>query len=122
MLIIDTSILIEHFRKKDKIKTSLYRISNQNLCITSITYFEIMSGFRNVDVSFMTELVDLFPILNFEKKAAYFASRIYYELRSINKLIDIPDILIAGTALANNLKLATLNKRHFSRIKGLKMD
>jgi tRNA(fMet)-specific endonuclease VapC len=119
MLIIDTSILIEHFRKKDKSKTTFYNLSNHNLCITSITYYEILAGFKTANEEFITNLVDLIPILNFDKKAAVFASNIYYELRKKNKLIDVPDILIAGIALANEMKIATLNKKHFRRIKGL---
>ena len=44
---------------------------------------------------------------------------IYKQLKQENKLIDIPDIMIAGTALQNNMPLATLNRNHFERIKGL---
>jgi len=42
-------------------------------------------------------------------------------LKAKNKLIDAPDILIAGTAMRNNLPLATLNRKHFERINGLEM-
>ncbi len=41
------------------------------------------------------------------------------ELKKKNKKIDKPDLMIAGTAIANNLKLATLNTKHFERISGL---
>lgn len=40
-------------------------------------------------------------------------------LKSSNKLIEIPDIFIGATALANNMGIATLNKKHFERIPGL---
>jgi len=33
----------------------------------------------------------------------------------------MPDIMIAGTALQNNMPLATLNRKHFERISGLKI-
>jgi predicted nucleic acid-binding protein len=36
-------------------------------------------------------------------------------------MIEIPDMLIGATAKANNLKLATLNKKHFERIKNLEI-
>ncbi len=43
---VDTSILIDYFRKKDKSKTRLFALSQQyeNLCISSITEFEIYMG------------------------------------------------------------------------------
>jgi tRNA(fMet)-specific endonuclease VapC len=40
-------------------------------------------------------------------------------LKATNKLIEVPDIFIGATALSNNMKIATLNKRHFERIAGL---
>ena len=38
-----------------------------------------------------------------------------------NKLIDKPDLMIAGTAMANKLKLAILNLKHFERVDGLEL-
>jgi predicted nucleic acid-binding protein len=58
-------------------------------------------------------------ILPFDSKANKIAVGIYQELKAKNKLIEIPDILIAATALVNNIPLATINKKHFNRINGL---
>ncbi len=49
------------------------------------------------------------------------AGKIYKQLKSIGMMIDIEDILIAGIALSNELKLSTDNKNHFNQIKGLKL-
>jgi predicted nucleic acid-binding protein len=46
---------------------------------------------------------------------------IYRQLKRESKLIDTTDILIAATAMANDLPLATLNRNHFERIRGLQM-
>ena len=54
-----------------------------------------------------------------EKKEYEKAIEIYKNLKLKNKLIELPDIVIAATAVANNLKIATLNKKHFDRIEGL---
>jgi predicted nucleic acid-binding protein len=35
--------------------------------------------------------------------------------------IDFRDLLIGATALNNNLKLVTLNKKHFSRVDNLEI-
>lgn len=36
-------------------------------------------------------------------------------------MIDTADLFIAATAIANSLPFATLNKKHFDRIEGLKI-
>jgi len=48
MILLDSSILIELFRKKDKEKTIFYSLSQSysDLCISSITYYEIGVGNR----------------------------------------------------------------------------
>ena len=40
---------------------------------------------------------------------------------NVGKLPGTDDILIGATALANNLKLATLNVRHFQDMPGLQL-
>lgn len=37
-----------------------------------------------------------------------------------SQMIDIPDLLIAATAIHHDLRLATHNTRHFKRIEELK--
>ena len=37
------------------------------------------------------------------------------------QILDANDMIIAATALAKNIPLATLNRKHFSFIKGLKL-
>ena len=49
------------------------------------------------------------------------ASQIIRSLRKQNKIIDIQDILIAATAIVNNVKLCTINHKHFVRIAELKL-
>ena len=50
-----------------------------------------------------------------------FARMIYRQLKRENKLIDIADILIAATAMVNDFPLATFNRNHFERIRGLRI-
>ncbi len=47
MILLDSSILIELFRKQDKTKTVFYKLSqtNDDFCISSITHYE--SGIGN---------------------------------------------------------------------------
>jgi tRNA(fMet)-specific endonuclease VapC len=49
------------------------------------------------------------------------ASEIIQRLRKSNKIIGLPDILIASTAISNNLSLVTLNLKDFERVGELKI-
>jgi predicted nucleic acid-binding protein len=118
---LDSSILIEHFRIKDKSKSKLFELSKYyNFAITSIVKYEILRGNKEKDL-YWNNLFNYFEILPFDSKSAEIASEIYKKLKSINKLIDTDDLLIASISLKNNLKLATLNNNHFSRISGLEL-
>ncbi len=48
MILLDSSVLIELFRKKEKEKTLFYTLSRQDndLCISSITHYEVGVGNR----------------------------------------------------------------------------
>jgi predicted nucleic acid-binding protein len=59
--------------------------------------------------------------LPFATRVAKQAVAIYKQLKQQNKLIDIPDIMIAGTAMQNEVPLATLNRNHFERVNGLEI-
>ncbi len=70
------------------------------------------------DIKLITE--DL-PVLPFSDLVAVEAAKIYHRLRLSNKMIEFRDIFIASTCLVNDLPLLTLNKKHFTRIKGLEI-
>jgi predicted nucleic acid-binding protein len=58
-------------------------------------------------------------IIPFDERCSYEAVKIYKDLKVQNKLIALPDLLIAATALAHDLSLATLNVKHFERVEKL---
>jgi len=117
VILIDTSILIDYFRKEKKDKTILYNLSQDyNFSISSITEFEFLSGFKDKDLEFARELLKDIVVIPFDSGCAKIASDIYKDLKANNLLIEPPDIFIAATAIYKNLPLATLNVKHFQRI------
>jgi predicted nucleic acid-binding protein len=58
-------------------------------------------------------------ILPLNTEAIRIAAILFKQLKAQNSLIDMPDLLIAATALSHQLPLATLNVKHFERIKQL---
>lgn len=123
MILLDSSILIELFRKKNKEKTFFYRLSQKEtiLCISSITYYEVGIGNRKSHAEYWEELNNMLRILPFDKACSQNAINIYLELLKVNKMIDLADILIGATAKNYSIPMATLNIKHFERIKGLEI-
>jgi predicted nucleic acid-binding protein len=123
MILLDTSILIELFRKKEKDKTLFYSLakSNKTLCISSITYYEIGIGNRKLHLDYWDKLSKNLKIIPFDKDCSDNAISIYLDLLKKNKMIDLADILIGATAITHNIPIATLNEKHFSRIKALEI-
>ncbi len=118
---IDTSILIDYYRKKDKTKSLFYMLTSayEDFSVSIITEYEILIGSNDNASKFWRSIFDEIKILSYDKKVNHHAVNIYKDLKRTSKLIDIPDIIIAATALAHNLSIATLNKKHFSRIQHL---
>jgi tRNA(fMet)-specific endonuclease VapC len=117
-LMIDTSIIIDYFRKTDKNNARLIsHFKNYGqLYISSITEFEILNGAKQVHVDFWDGMMPRFTILDFDSKAARQAAAITEQLKSKRKSIDKPDLFIAATALSNGLIFDTLNTKHFTYI------
>jgi predicted nucleic acid-binding protein len=123
MILLDSSILIELFRKQDKAKTLFYKLSqtSDELCISSITHYEIGIGNRKSHSEYWDSLCENLRILPFDKACSNSAISIYLELLKDNKMIDLADILIGATAVTYSIPIATLNVKHFDRIKGLEI-
>ena len=120
-MVVDTSIFIEHLRAKDKLKTSLYQISEQTkIFISADSIYELYMGAttkeKENDIILLTEDLE---VLSFTDSVSIKAADIYHELRRSNKMIEFRDIFIAATCLVYELPILTLNKKHFKRVKGL---
>lgn len=122
-MVIDTSIFIEHLRAKDKLATTLYKIAdNSEIFISFISLYELYMGAttrdKEKDVKIITEDLSILP---FTDSVAVKAAQIYHQLKLNNQIIEFRDIFIAATCIVNELPIATLNKKHFTRIRGLKI-
>lgn len=122
-VLIDTSILIDHLRKKQKDKTTFFKLSkNYDCLISSITQFEFSVGSTPHNQEFTKNLLAALPVLSLDSNCTEIAVDLYHALKKRNQLISLPDIFIAATAIANDLPFQTLNKKHFQRIDKLKLE
>ncbi len=121
IILADTSVLIDYFRKTDKENSVLISLFDQgyDFTISAITYYEIYSGTTNNQISFWQNLLQKTRILPLDEIVAQVAVDINIELKRKRKQIEMADLFIAATAIAYKLPFATLNKKHFDRVDGL---
>ena len=76
-----------------------------------------MSGSSHPEFdAILFENIEVIPL---DKDQARRAAEIFKKLKQKNMLIEFRDILIAACAMAEEMPLATRNKKHFDRIEGL---
>ncbi len=122
-ILIDTSIVIDYLRKKNKAKSQFIKLFQKyELYISVISIFELYNGAttdsKRNDIKSVCNNID---IIDFDLSSAKLSSKIFRNLRDDNKLIEFRDILIGATALDNNMPIATLNEKHFNRIDKLEI-
>jgi|SRR4051812_26335141 tRNA(fMet)-specific endonuclease VapC len=121
IMLADTSVLIDYFRKTDKANSILIALFDKgyDFSISAITHYEIYSGATPAQLPFWTSILARTTVLPFDQAIAQTAVDINHVLKLKRKQIGVADLFIAATAIANNLPFATLNKKHFDRIDGL---
>jgi len=121
IICLDTDILIEHKRAKDKTKTKFFELSTQyQFAVSIIVAYELFRGDNSEEDKFWNEFFSQrIMVLNIDFDCAKVAGNIYRDLKQKGKMIGVEDILIAATAIRNGYKLATENKEHFARIPNL---
>lgn len=120
-ILIDTSVLIEHHRKVRKDQSWLYQLAGTgaSLLLSPITVFEFMCGADAAKRGQFAAVLEAFEVAPVTREVAYRAAEVFGELRTANQLVPPSDLLIGATALVQGIPLATLNRKHFARIRGL---
>ena len=123
IICLDTSVLIDYFRKVNKSKSFLYELTKEYdlFAVSVITEYEIYYDSNDDQDLYWDEFFSKIVSLPYNSETNRVTTKIERELKRKNKKIDKPDLMIAGTAIANNMKLATLNVKHFERIDELEL-
>jgi tRNA(fMet)-specific endonuclease VapC len=122
IICVDTSVFIDFFRKQRKERTLLTRLSEEyEFAISVITKLEISVGIGRGQKEYWESVFEKLTILPLSETDIDKASEIIHTLRKNNKIIGLQDILIASTAITNDLRFVTLNLKDFERINELKI-
>jgi tRNA(fMet)-specific endonuclease VapC len=128
-VIFDTSILVAAERRVIRFEPLLETLADEPVGIAAITAAELLHGcHRAKDAAtrarrwaFVEALLEVLPVLPFGLIEARRHAEVWSELLREGTLIGPHDLLIGATALAGGHAVATLNRREFERVPGLRL-
>jgi predicted nucleic acid-binding protein len=122
-VVLDTDVAIDFFAGARPMADAVGRLLEEDRAVlTSLTIFELASGARSAEqLDDIEMLIDATSLLDVDVPASLHAAAAYRELRSEGRLLDAPDLLIAGCCLAAELPLMTRNRSRFERVRGLEL-
>lgn len=124
MVILDTSIIIDHLRSSAK-TTRLTKLAKKHhkeeLAISVLSVQELYEGksTRNKKKErALLSIISPLRILQYNYEIAKTAGKI---ARDSAHLMELADAAIAATCILNNASLATLNEKDFRGVKGIEL-
>lgn len=123
---LDTDFLVNFLRNKEaEKKFILENESSVLLATTFINIFELYYGAyksnKEKNILQVEELHSRLKVLNLSKAGMKEAGEVLAELEKKGEKIDFRDLLIGCTARSEGYCVKTLNVKHFSKIKNLKI-
>lgn len=121
--LVDTSVLINYYRKTDKANSVWVKLVRQGyrFSISTVAKYEIYSGATKSQLDFWNSVLQAIEVIPFDETCVDTAVDVNAALKRKRKQIGIADLFIAATALTHHLPVATINKSHFDRIDGLEL-
>ncbi|MEK7495666.1 MAG: type II toxin-antitoxin system VapC family toxin [Patescibacteria group bacterium] len=127
-ILIDSDIIID-FLNNQSSAVNFFKDSatNKELFMSVISWIEVVYGFKknkasNKIVIFQNLLEDYrLRVISIDEKVAKKFLDVKIGLEKQKQPLADFDLLIAATAIANNLSLVTRNTKHFKRIKDLNL-
>ncbi len=126
-VLVDSDTLSFYFKKYPKVVAEAqdYLSQHQIFTFSVISRFEILRGMKVKNAAKQIQVFDMFckqnEIIELDDKIVGRAADIYADLHKRGQLVGDADILIAATAIENNLAIVTNNESHFNRISGLQV-
>jgi len=116
-ILLDTSILIDYYRKK-----KLQNLVGMNL--STITLLEFLRYYERPEERSRAKslLESLFNVVPIDNDVVLEYCRIYREVQKQRLDVGDADLLIAATAIAKGLKLKIKNRKHFKPITKLGLE
>lgn len=115
-LVLDSNILIDNLRGGNKWGKFFSSVSSDDeLYLPTIILFELFSGQSTKRPETVTKILQLLKFINkieLTESIARHAGELY---RDTKEKVDLPDYIIAATAIEIGAQVVTLNVKHFSK-------
>jgi predicted nucleic acid-binding protein len=76
---------------------------------------------RSRRLLYLEAIVNALPVIPYTEQTAYEHARVWASLEGAGEMIGYYDVVVAATALERGSKVATFNRQHFSKVRGLKL-
>lgn len=128
-VILDSSILVAAERGTFRLEDLLRSLGEEAVAMAVITASELLhgchratnAGIRARRFAFVEGLLQAIPVLSFGIAEARRHAELWADLARGGEPIGPHDMLVAATAVAQGYALATLNRREFARVPGLRL-
>ena len=124
--LVDTDWAIECMLERQRVRRRLEALFAEGVGISVVSVGELYDGVLGAndvrkaqdDLSAFLEIVRIVPL---DEAACVIFARERRRLRESGLRLEDLDLLIGATAIHNDLTLLTNNRRHFGRMRGLRM-
>ena len=128
MICLDSDFIVDFLRRKQNAILKMKSLIGQSAVSTEVNYLEVLFGIlvkkqvSQREFELAQEFFGSIPNMPLDHAGAHNTAEIASHLKKIGQEIELTDAMIAGICLSNNCPLLTKNVKHFSRIKGLKVE
>ncbi|HOD55369.1 MAG TPA: type II toxin-antitoxin system VapC family toxin [Candidatus Cloacimonadota bacterium] len=121
MILCDSNVLIELFKGNKNTLETLKSIGSKNIGISAVSLMELFFGARNKqELALIKDNLSMHHIFQINKNTSEIAVDLIYKYSKSHGL-DIPDALIAATALDHQITLFTYNIKDFKFIENINL-
>ena len=127
MYALDTNTIIYFFKNMGNVAQHLFSLPPHEIVLPSVVLYELEVGIAKSNSpekrrTQLNELLTVVRVLPFTENEAAITAKVRVALERAGTPIGPLDVLIAGTALANQATLVTHNTKEFSRIDSLRLE
>jgi hypothetical protein len=120
-VICDTNILIGALNGQQAAIELIHQILPENVVLSAVTVMELIQGMGDKhQLAWMKKQIRYYDVIHFTEEISQKSIQLVHDFK-LSHGLEIPDAIIAATALHHQLPLATFNKKDFQFIPGLEL-
>ena len=121
--VFDTSVIIDSLRRSVGVREMVGKFdgTDDELYVPSMVGFELFSGESTKESEIVGEILKYLKYFEVAESTWVIARRAGDIHRSGVRGLQVPDYVIAATALELGAEVVTLNRKHFERVPGIKV-